>query len=131
IKAAKISGVTDFVNRHPAGFDMPVGERGEFLSGGQRQSIAIARALLMSPSVLILDEPTNAMDNASEELFKKKLMESLTSKHTLLLVTQKSSVLSLVDRVIVIDNSRIVADGAREQIVSALKKGQIKVSVAK
>ena len=128
LKAATIAGVTNFVDRHPSGFDMPVGERGEFLSGGQRQSIAIARALLMSPSVLIMDEPTNAMDNSSEELFKQHLMNNLTSKNTLLLVTQKSSVLSLVERVIVIDNSRIVADGPRDQVVSALKKGQIKVS---
>lgn len=127
LKAAEVAGVSDFVNRHPSGFDMPVGERGEGLSGGQRQSVTVARALLLDPPVLVLDEPTNAMDNSTEEQFKSRLAETLKDK-TLLLVTHKASLLSLVDRVIVLDQSRIVADGPRDQILAALKKGQIKVS---
>ncbi|MFW5427257.1 MAG: ATP-binding cassette domain-containing protein, partial [Methylophagaceae bacterium] len=127
LKAAETAGVTEFVNRHPAGYDMPVGERGEGLSGGQRQSVTIARALLLDPPILILDEPTNAMDNSTEEQFKAKLSATLADK-TLLLVTHKSSLLSLVDRVIVMDQGRLIADGPREQILEALRKGHIKVS---
>ncbi|MFW5451563.1 MAG: type I secretion system permease/ATPase [Methylophagaceae bacterium] len=127
LKAAETAGVVEFVNRHPSGFDMPVGERGEGLSGGQRQSVAVARSLLLDPPVLVLDEPTNAMDNSTEEQFKAKLAETLDDK-TLLLVTHKASLLSLVDRMIVLDQGRIVADGPREQVLAALKKGHIKVS---
>lgn len=127
LKAADISGVTEFVNRHPSGFDMPVGERGEGLSGGQRQSVAVARALLLDPPVVVLDEPSNAMDNSTEERFKAKLAGVLKDK-TLLLVTHKASLLSLVDRIIVLDQGHLVADGPREQILTALKKGHIKVS---
>jgi ATP-binding cassette subfamily C protein LapB len=127
LKAAQVAGVTEFVNRHPSGFDMPVGERGEGLSGGQRQSVAVARALLLDPAVLVLDEPTNAMDNSTEEQFKHNLSGQLDGK-TLLLVTHKASLLSLVDRVIVLDQGAVVADGPREQILAALKKGHIKVA---
>ncbi|NQY25984.1 MAG: type I secretion system permease/ATPase [Piscirickettsiaceae bacterium] len=127
LKAAEIAGVVEFVNRHPSGFDMPVGERGEGLSGGQRQSVTIARALLLDPPVLILDEPTNAMDNSSEEQFKAKLKANLEGR-TLLLVTHKASLLSLVDRIIVMDQNRLVADGPRDQVLAALKKGHIKVT---
>jgi len=127
LNAADVAGVTEFVNRHPSGFDMPVGERGEGLSGGQRQSVAVARALLLDPPVVVLDEPTNAMDNSTEERFKSKLASSLKDK-TLLLVTHKASLLSLVDRIIVMDQGHLVADGPRDQILAALKKGHIKVS---
>ncbi|AFJ01875.1 ABC transporter, transmembrane region:ABC transporter:Peptidase C39, bacteriocin processing [Methylophaga frappieri] len=127
LRAAEVAGVTDFVNRHPSGFDMPVGERGEGLSGGQRQSVAVARALLMDPPLLVLDEPTNAMDNSTEERFKAKLAEVVADK-TLLLVTHRASLLSLVDRIIVMDQGRLVADGPREQIMTALKSGHIRVS---
>jgi ATP-binding cassette subfamily C protein LapB len=127
LAAAEIAGVTDFVNRHPSGFDMQVGERGEGLSGGQRQSVAVARALLREPPVIVMDEPSNAMDNTTEELFKTRLGKWLGNK-TLVLVTHRASLLSLVDRVIVLDAGRIVADGPKEQVLDALRQGQIRVS---
>lgn len=127
LAAAEISGVTHFIDKHPDGFDMPVGERGATLSGGQRQSIAIARALLLAPPIYIMDEPTNSMDNSTEEAFKRKLAEHLGTR-TLILVTHRASLLTLVDRLIVMDGAHVVADGPKDQVLEALKKGQIKVS---
>lgn len=127
LRAAEIAGVTDFVNRHPQGFDMPVGERGDGLSGGQRQSIAIARALLLDPAILLLDEPTNSLDNRSEENFKTRLKQHLAGK-TLILVTHRASMLTLVDRLIVVEGGRVVADGPKEQVLEALSGGKINVA---
>lgn len=127
LRAAEIAGVTDFVNRHPSGFDMQVGERGEGLSGGQRQSVAVARALLMRPPLIVMDEPTNAMDNSTEEAFKARLVNVLQDK-TFLLVTHRASLLSLVDRILVMDQGKLMADGPRQQILAALKSGHIRVS---
>ena len=124
--AATIAGVSEFVDRHPSGFDMQVGERGEQLSGGQRQSIAVARALLRDPPIMVMDEPSNAMDNTTEELFKGRFGDWLGDK-TLILVTHRASLLSLVDRIIVMDSGRIIADGAKERVLEALKQGHIKV----
>jgi ATP-binding cassette subfamily C protein LapB len=127
LQAAEIAGVTEFVNRHPLGFDMPVGERGEGLSGGQRQTIAIARALLLDPVLLVLDEPSNSLDNRSEENLKARLAQHMGSK-TLLLVTHRASMLSLVNRLIVVDGGRIIADGPKEQVLEALSGGKLNVA---
>lgn len=124
LRAAEIAGVTEFVDRHPMGFDMPVGERGEGLSGGQRQSVATARALLLSPPILLLDEPSNALDNRSEENFKKRLSAQLESR-TLILVTHRASLLTMVDRLIVMDGGRVIADGPKAQVLEALSGGKI------
>jgi len=127
LRAAEISGVTNFVNRHPAGFDLQVGERGSALSGGQRQSVAVARSLLLSPPIFIMDEPSNSMDNSTEESFKQRFSKELNTQ-TLILVTHRASLLTLVNRLIVMDGSKIVADGPKESVLSALKQGQIKVT---
>jgi ATP-binding cassette subfamily C protein LapB len=127
LQAAEIAGVSEFVNRHPLGFDMPVGERGEGLSGGQRQSIAVARALLLDPPILVLDEPSNSLDNRSEENLKARLGQHLEGK-TLLLVTHRASMLSLVSRLIVVDGGRIIADGPKEQVLEALSGGKLHVA---
>lgn len=124
LKAASISGVTEFVARHPQGFDMPVGERGEKLSGGQRQAIAVARALILDPPVLLLDEPTNMMDNRTEEVFKNQLKKIIENK-TVIIVTHKSSLLALVDRLILLDAGKVIADGPRDAVLKALAEGKI------
>jgi ATP-binding cassette subfamily C protein LapB len=124
LRAAEIAGVTEFANRHPKGFDLPVGERGEGLSGGQRQAIAIARSLLLDPPILMMDEPSNALDNRSEEAFKQRLSSHLEGR-TLLLVTHRASLLTLVNRLIVLDNGRITADGPKEQVLEALSGGRV------
>ncbi len=124
LRAAELAGVMSFAARHPAGLEMPVGERGEGLSGGQRQAVAIARGLLLDAPVLIMDEPTNAMDNSTEEQFKNRLASVLDGR-TLLLVTHRASLLSLVTRVIVMDGGRVVADGPRDQVLEALRGGRL------
>lgn len=125
LRAAAVAGVEDFASRHPAGYDLNVGERGEMLSGGQRQSIAIARALLLDPPILVLDEPTSAMDNGAESRFMQRIARELAGR-TLLLVTHRASLLVLVDRLIVMDGGRIVADGPKDKVLKALASGQVR-----
>ena len=124
VNAANLSGLASFINAHPAGFDMQVGERGQLLSGGQRQSIAIARALINDPPILVMDEPTGSLDHSSEEMIKQNLARFAKGK-TLLLVTHRSSLLALADRIIVIDSGKIVADGPKAEVLEALKQGRV------
>ena len=124
LEAVRLSGLSDFVNQHPAGLAMPVGERGQLLSGGQRQSVTIARALLSDPAILLFDEPTGSMDHSSEEEFKRNIHEFSQGK-TLFVITHRTSLLELVNRIIVIDAGKIVADGPKEQVVEALRQGRI------
>lgn len=116
LNAAKIAGVDEFISKHESGYDLMVGERGEGLSGGERQSITLARAILSNPNILILDEPTNMMDDLSENYFKEKV-ETIIQDKTLVLITHKPSLLSLVDRIIVIDDGKVIADGPKEKIL--------------
>lgn len=119
LRAAKISGVHDFLGKHDSGYDLLVGERGEGLSGGERQSITLARALLTDPKIMILDEPTNSMDGQTEEAFKRRMKDIVKDK-TVILVTHRPSVLSLVDRIIVLDDGKIIADGPKDEVLRAL-----------
>ncbi len=127
LRAAEIAGVTEFVHPAEQGFDLPIGERGEGLSGGQRQAVAIARALVLDPPVLVMDEPTNALDNRSEENFKTRLGASIAGK-TFVLVTHRASLLTLVPRLIVMDGGKVVADGPKDQVMQALAGGKINVA---
>ena len=128
LAAAEAGGLSEFVNRHPDGFDMLIGERGESLSGGQRQGVAIARAFLMDPPILLLDEPTSAMDFSSEQQFKDRLRKIAAHK-TVLIVTHRNSLLELATRIIVVDDGKVVADGPRDQVIQALQSGRIGRSV--
>lgn len=124
LHVASIAGIEEFASHHPQGYDMMIGERGESLSGGQRQSIAVARALINNPSILLLDEPSSNMDNQSETALKNRLKE-LTADKTVVLVTHRTALLELVDRLVVMDKGRIVADGPKDQVVEALRQGRI------
>lgn len=124
LEVAELTGVSELARQHPSGFDRPVGERGQLLSGGQRQAVLLARALLLEPPILILDEPTSHMDNSSEEQLRQRLLSWVPGK-TVLLVTHRTAMLSLVDRLVVLDNGKIVADGPKDAVVDALRKGRI------
>jgi len=125
LKRPKKSGILDFVNSHPLGFEMPVGERGETLSGGQRSAVAMARVFLRNPRVLIMDEPTSAMDQGTEEYMRQQLRSEFLNS-TLVLITHKMNMLDLVDRLVVMDRGTIVADGPKGEVLDALKKGALK-----
>ncbi len=120
LRATELSGINNFVNQHSDGFDRQVGERGQFLSGGQQQAIGIARALLTNPNILVFDEPTNSLDNLSSKQFIEKIKALLKDK-TLILVSHKASTLELVNRLIVVDSGKIIADGPKEKILESLK----------
>jgi ATP-binding cassette, subfamily C, bacterial LapB len=124
VRAAEFGHLGEFVNRHPQGFDMPVGERGDTLSGGQRKSVALARAVIQEPTILLMDEPTGSMDHSTELAVKKQLAAYIEGR-TMLVVTHRNSLLELVDRIIVIDNGKLVADGPRETVIQALQQGKI------
>ncbi len=119
LEAIEAAGLAGFIRSLPRGIDQPVSEGGRSLSGGQRQSVAIARALIETPELLIFDEPTSAMDTASEKHFLTYLDRYLSADpdRTLIVATHKRSVLAAVDRVIVIDGGRVVADGPRDEVV--------------
>lgn len=123
--AAKFAGLAHHVNQHPQGFDMQVGERGDSLSGGQRQGVAIARAIINDPAILLLDEPTASMDHSSEESIKRRLREYAANGRTMLIITHRNSMLELADRLIVMDGGRIMADGPKDEVVAALREGRI------
>ncbi|MEE4295984.1 MAG: type I secretion system permease/ATPase [Wenzhouxiangella sp.] len=124
IDIIQLAGLEPMIHLHPEGINMPVGERGQQLSGGQRQSVGIARALIQDPPILLFDEPTASLDHTSEEQIKKNLALVSQGK-TLILVTHRSSLLQLADRLIIIDRGRIVADGPKDTVMEALRQGRV------
>ncbi|MFV0430865.1 MAG: type I secretion system permease/ATPase [Alphaproteobacteria bacterium] len=123
LNAAKMSGADEFISQHPHGYGMQVGEKGNNLSGGQRQSIALARALLTDPQILMMDEPTSMMDMASERQFVERLKRSFHDK-TLLVITHRPSLFQAVDRLIVLGQGEVKADGSRDQILNPPRRPQ-------
>jgi ATP-binding cassette, subfamily C, bacterial LapB len=124
VRATEIANIAEFVNLHPKGIDMLVGERGESLSGGQREGVAIARAVINDPVILLLDEPTGSMDHSGEEAVKLKLRDYAADR-TVVIITHRTSLLDIVDRIIVTDHGKIVADGPKAAVVEALRQGRI------
>ncbi|RME68502.1 MAG: type I secretion system permease/ATPase [Alphaproteobacteria bacterium] len=123
LRVAKIAGVHDFVGQIPSGYDLRLADRGEGLSGGQRQAIAVARALIGNPPIVLLDEPTSAMDVNSENALISRL-ESELAERTVLLITHRASMLKLVERVIILDRGRIVAAGPRDDVLKSTAVGR-------
>jgi ATP-binding cassette subfamily C protein LapB len=118
-EVARLTGLDRVVATHPRGWDLPVGEAGSLLSGGQRQLVALARCLLTRPRILLMDEPTSSMDAQSEATFLRQLKAS-AGTCTLVMVTHRPAVLELVDRVVVVDAGRIVMDGPKAKVLAAL-----------
>ena len=125
LQAAELAGLQKMVGNHPRGFDMLIGERGESLSGGQRQAVAIARAVVHEPSILLLDEPSSAMDDMTESALKQRLAKYAKGR-TMIMVTHRNSLLDLVDRLIVIDRGVIICDGPKQAVLEALSSGKIR-----
>ena len=124
LAAVQVAGLAPFINQHPQGFDMLVGERGETLSGGQRRAVGIARALVGAPNLVLMDEPTSNLDQAREAQITQSLRLALDGK-TVLLVTHQPALLELVNRLIVLDRGRVVADGPKASVLAALNSGQV------
>ncbi len=122
LEASKLAGVDEFVRKHPMGYSMPIGERGQGLSGGQKQSIGIARALISDAPIMLMDEPTNSLDQLSESRVLNSLSQIMGDK-TVILVTQKYMLLKLTPRIIVMHEGRVFIDAPREEALKRLKEG--------
>ena len=120
LQASYIGTVDQFVKTHPKGFDMQIDEQGASLSGGQKQSVAISRAFIHATPIIILDEPSNAMDSTTEALLIKRLQARIKGTTTLT-VTHKTSLLALCDRIILLDDGKIAQDGKKEDVMKGLK----------
>ena len=118
-EVAQLTGLAKLVEGHPLGWDLPVGESGGLLSGGQRQLVALTRSLITAPRVLLMDEPTSSMDAQSEMAFLRQLKEAAKGC-TLIMVTHRPAVLELVQRIVVVDAGRVVMDGPKAQVLAAL-----------
>ena len=124
LKAVELAGLAPLVGSHADGLSMPVGENGRRLSGGQRQAIAAARAFVRHGNIMLLDEPSSAMDSALEQHLCQSI-QTLSKAKTLVLVTHKTSLLSLVERLMVLDGGQLVADGPKDAVLKALSEGSI------
>jgi ATP-binding cassette subfamily C protein LapB len=118
-EVAQLTGMQRMVDSHPLGWDLPVGEMGSLLSGGQRQLVALARCLVTRPRIVLMDEPTSSMDAQSEVMFLRQLAAAVADR-TLIMVTHRPAVLELVQRVVVIDAGQVRVDGPKAPVLAAL-----------
>jgi ATP-binding cassette subfamily C protein LapB len=130
LTAARLAGVESFIAGHPLGYDMPIAEGGRSLSGGQKQAIGLARALIRRPKILFLDEPTAHFDVRSEAEFVGRLKELAAQDLTILISTHRLSLLSHVERILLFDKGKLVADGPRDKVIALLRGGPTKVAQA-
>ena len=129
LRVLNLTGLDQVATRHPSGINLTVGEAGEGLSGGQRQLVSLGRTLLTRPKVLLMDEPTSAMDSMTENQFQAHLRRA-SEGHTLIVVTHRPSILALVDRIIVVEEGKVVADGLKDQVIAALEGKKQSLSTA-
>jgi len=130
LRVARMTGLDHIAAKHPLGFDMPVGEMGSALSGGQKQLVALARCLLLRPKILLMDEPTSSMDALTESAFIRQLQKAIEGQ-TLIIVTHRMSVLNIFDRLIVLDEGRVKIDGPKEEVIAMLNANSQKNSQKK
>jgi len=121
LKASALSGTKCFVDIHPMGFDMPVGERGDGLSGGQKQSISIARAFVKFSPIVLLDEPTNSMDSTSENNFIKAMIKHKEDR-TMIIISHKNSLLNITNRLILLEQGKIIIDDTKSEVIKQLNQ---------
>lgn len=123
IEVARLSGVEQFIAGHPLGYDMPISEGGRSLSGGQKQAIGLARAMIRKPKIIFMDEPTAHFDVRSEAEFLDRLKSIAMSDMTIIVSTHRPSLLTLVNRILVFEQGKLVADGPRESVLASLQAG--------
>jgi ATP-binding cassette subfamily C protein LapB len=121
LEAARLAGVEQFAASHPLGYDMPIAEGGRSLSGGQKQAIGLARAMIRRPQILFLDEPTAHFDLRSEAEFLERLKVLARGDMTIIVSTHRTSLLALVDRLLVFEQGQLIGDGPRDQIIARLQ----------
>ena len=121
LEAARLAGVEQFAALHPLGYDLPIAEGGRSLSGGQKQAIGLARALIRDPQILFLDEPTAHFDMRSEAEFLARLKGLAATEMTIIVSTHRLSLLALVDRLLVFEKGQLIADGPRDEILGRLQ----------
>ncbi len=131
LEVARLSGVEQFIAGHPLGYDMPVAEGGRSLSGGQKQAIGLARAMIRKPKIMFMDEPTAHFDVRSETEFLDRLKAIAKSDMTIIVSTHRPSLLTLVNRILVFDRGKLVADGPRETVVASLQAGAKRAETSK
>lgn len=124
MRAAEMTGVSEIAAGHPMGYGMPIGERGDNLSGGQKQAISLTRALLARPQILLLDEPTSGMDMGSEKSVLQAISSAIAGR-TVIIVTHRPAILNYVDRVVVLDGGLKVADGEKQRVLELLNSGKV------
>ncbi len=130
LEAVKVTGIDRYTSHHPRGFELPIYEGGGGLSGGQKQAVGLARLMLANPNVFLLDEPTAAMDQQTEREFIHRFSKWLSADKSLVIATHKPSILSMVTRIIVLEQGRVLMDGPRDKIVQQLSEPANQVKAA-